>query len=86
MSVLKRCLYHIEISKSPISTVSSELAHHPAARQRITREMKVGMAMSLRLSQYCRSLITIDYSLSLQRKRDDEDWQAGGEAYVSRSL
>jgi hypothetical protein len=30
-----------EISKSPISTLSQELAHHPAARQRITREMKV---------------------------------------------
>jgi len=30
-----------EITKSPISTLSNELAHHPAARQRITREMKV---------------------------------------------
>ncbi|KAJ9095337.1 hypothetical protein QFC21_005703 [Naganishia friedmannii] len=29
-----------ELARSPLSSVPNELAHHPAARQRITREMK----------------------------------------------
>lgn len=37
------CVCMAEISKSPLSKLSNELAHHPAARQRITREMKVGV-------------------------------------------
>lgn len=32
----------LEIARSPLSTVPNELERHPAARQRITREMKVG--------------------------------------------
>lgn len=32
--------FFAEISKSPISTMNPELARHPAARQRVTREMK----------------------------------------------
>lgn len=57
-----------EISKSPISQMNPELAHHQAAKQRITREMKVSFIRH-RLDLN----IFTDNLRAEQRKRDEDE-------------